>query len=98
MKKINVVFEEDYLDVDILLVPDSVAENLDAHVDAFFQWVRDSKNQEQFLVPYNGKMVLGIATKEFLYWINTQCKSCCPKAIIIKEHTKHCPDYPTAFF
>jgi len=98
LKLINVVFEYEYDDVDILSVPDYIAENIDNVVANFCTWQRDPKNAERFLVPYENRMVLSIGTEEFLWWINHYAISDLATAAIVKQHTHFCPAYPSAHF
>lgn len=97
MKYINIVFENDLSDVDLLYVPDYVADNIDQVVMEFDKWLRNPENGNRFLVPYNGKMVLGIGTEEFTWWLNNSKKEY-NNSTIFKQHTTFCPEYPTANF
>lgn len=96
MKKINLVFDCDFDDVDILLVPDDIADNMDEVIRRFNRWLHNPQNRQRFLVPYQGKMELGIDTGAFLWWLNTHEISNGAAATIIQQHTAFCPNYPTA--
>ncbi len=97
MKAVNLVFGEDYNDVDILLVPDEIADNIDVVLRKFNKWLSIPENQNRFLVPYHGRMVLGIDTKEFLWWLNNCEMLDNQESTILKQHTAYQPDYPAAF-
>lgn len=98
MKRINLVFEYDYDDAAILLVSDEIADNINAVVQEFFKWVGNPANNERFLVPYNGKMVLSVGTDAFLWWLNQYKKSEEGDAIVLQEHTTAVEGYPVADF
>ncbi len=96
MKAINLVFDDDYEDVSILLVPDNIADNINNIMHEFNKWLKIPQNSERFLVPHKGTMVLNICSKEFLWWLNN-CKIIDEsKAIILDDHAKFCPNYPRA--
>ena len=42
MKKVNVVYEYDFNEVDIILIPDFVEEKLNEYVQKFFNWLAQS--------------------------------------------------------
>ena len=98
MKPINLVFENDYNDVDILLVPDYVAANIDHVVMKFSKWLLNPENRKRFLAPYKGKLELAIGTDEFLWWLNNYIILEEPTATLYKQHTKFCSAYPSAYF
>ena len=99
MKMINVVFDEMYDDVDLLLVPDEIADSVDMVVWAFNNWLSVTENQQRFLVPYtNETMVLGIGTEEFLWWLNHVKIISENKASIVSQHTQFVPSFPAAHF
>ena len=99
MRKINLVYDCDYDDVDILMVPDHVAEDIERVVMRFNHWLMDSENRKQFLAPYKGRMELSIGTKEILWWINHHERNEKDAvATVYESHTNFCEDYPTADF
>ena len=99
MKTINIVFDDLYNDVALLLVPDEIADSVDMVVWEFNNWLSVSDNQQRFLVPYtNETMVLAIGTEEFLWWLNHVKIIDKNKASIIRQHTQYVPSFPTAHF
>lgn len=98
MKKINIIFEYDYSDVDILSVSNYVADNLDEIVQRFFDWMSDEKNNHNYRIQNsNGTSTLEIGTEAFVWWLNTQCIGD-TNAKIMAQHVNYCPDYPIADF
>lgn len=96
MRKINVLFEYDYEDVDIVSVPDYIAENIESVLFDFFKWLKEPKNQQRFHVQYDGKTVLSIDTNALIWWINRYDCAVDEPAFIVETHTRFCPDYPVA--
>ena len=98
MREINIVFEYDYDDVDILLVPNYIANNIETVTQKFFSWLNNPENQKPFLVPYKGQLVLQIGTQAFLWWINNYETPTNVVAEIKHEHVKYDPALPSAHF
>ena len=99
MRKINVIFDDEFDDVDILLVPDDVAYNIVHVVQAFNQWLLLPDNRSRFVVEViNGYEVIGIETEEFLWWLNNIHIKAAQKAIILERHTTLIRNYPCAEF
>ena len=98
MTKINLVYENDYDDADILLVPKDAAESIDETVQLFFDWVHMPEQENRFKVLLHGRLVTSIGTKEFLWWLNNIYHEGKENAYLIAEHVSACPDYPFANF
>ena len=99
MTKVNVVFDDELADVDIILVPDEIASNIEAIVQSFFNWAFEPENKPQFMKrTNNGRMVMSLGTHELIWWLNKYRIVDGPKAAIIMEHTTYCADYPSAEF
>lgn len=93
------VFDDEFDDVDILLVPDDVADNIACVVWDFNQWLGIPENRSKFVVEIiDGSDALNIETEDFLWWLN-HVRICTPqKAVILVQHTKLVNDYPRAEF
>ena len=99
MRRVNVVYDDDFDDVDILLVPDYVADNIERIVNEFNHWILLPENHGRFVAKViNGYEVLGIGTAEFLWWLNHVKIDIAPKASIITQHTNLVPEFPCAEF
>lgn len=107
MKNINVIYDYSYNDetetidifddVDIISVPNMVADNLDNVVQKFFDWTNtvDSGCWKQI----NNKVVCCVETSDFIRWLNRNYFYCEEKeSTIIEQHTKFNPEYPCAEF
>jgi hypothetical protein len=99
MKLINLVYEYDYDDVDIVSVPDHVCDNIDRVVQEFNDWTGNTRDHGWFVIDDKGKEVLATGTKEFVKWLNDNYFRYENKEIVVvKAHTKYNPKYPTADF
>ena len=99
MKPINILFDEQYDDVDIALVPDEIAFSIEQTVQEFFAWLEMPENKSRFMKPHEkwGE-VLNIDTEEFLWWLNHVKIADTEKATILQQHTSFVKEYPTADF
>lgn len=99
LSKVNIVYDLDYQDVDIIGVPHEMASIIDDIAQEFFRWLRVPENGRRFLVKEgDGHEVLNINTKEFVWWLNNIKIIGEPKATIILQHTSYNPQYPSADF
>ena len=70
---VNITFddEESLKYVDIVNIPDEVAENLDEVVSEFFKWMFDKTNNHKYWVMEEGKKkYCSYTTEAFIDWIN----------------------------
>lgn len=99
MKEINLLYDDDVHDVDILLVPDHIADEIEKVMFEFNAWLCVPENRERFMISdAKGNKVLGIDTKEFVWWLENVklCKS--ESVFVLEQHTSFRPEYPTADF
>ena len=99
LSRVNIIYGLDYNDVDIIGVPSEMANIIDDIAQEFFCWLSVPKNGQRFLVKSdNGREVLSIDTREFVWWLNNVKIVGEPKATIILQHTSYNPQYPSADF
>ena len=99
MRLVNLLFDEEYENVDILSVPDDIADNIDNIAQEFTRWIWFPENRQQFMVTLSdGKECLSFDTKEFLWWLNNIFLSPGQTAAIYLQHTSFHPEHPTANF
>ena len=73
MQKINVVYDGCLENVDILLVPDDVADDIERITQEFFNWLAVPENGDRFRTAViDGRKFLSIGTDEFIWWLNIQ--------------------------
>jgi hypothetical protein len=98
MKYINLVYEDDILDVDILSVPNEVADNIESIVKEFEAWCGIPENARRFMIYNDQGAYMSVDTEEFLWWLSEVKLQGREKAVIVKQHTTICYDYPCAEF
>lgn len=99
MKRVCVVFDDEFDDVDIILVPDDIADNIECVVWEFNQWLRMPENRSRFVIRIiDGYEMISINTEEFVWWLNQFRIDAAQKAIILIQHTELVSDYPRAEF
>ena len=98
MAKVNILFADDFEDVDIIAVPPNIANNIEKITQKFFNWIFDSNNKRQFEKTESGHTYVSIGTRDFISWLNKYEIHCAPYASILEEHTTFCSGYPTAEF
>ena len=99
MQRINVMFGNDILDVDILIVPDHVADNIDDITQSFFEWMSNKGNSHEYWIKNSrGECVLALGTDAFLWWLNNHYITTKEFAHMHEQHTRFCAEYQTAEF
>ena len=99
LKRVNIIYESEYEDVDIISVPCEMANDIDDIAQEFFRWLKVPENSRRFMVKEkDGHEVLSIDTKEFVWWLNHIKITGEPKAAIIAQHTSYDSKCPSAYF
>ena len=108
MKLINAIYDYEYNDetdemtvdddVDILLVPDYVADNIADVVQKFENWSSE-KDSGRRRVKWNGNEILSTDTEDFIRFLNMNYFNCENKeSVMVEAHTKYRPELPSAEF
>ena len=98
MKLVNLLYDDDYDDVDIICVPDAVANNIGSVVGKFQRWIADERNVHSYWTTSRlGFKSLAIDTDAFIWWLNEHYNDC-ESAYIVYQHVKYCEELPTAEF
>ena len=99
MKKINLLYGNDTSDVDILCVPNHIADNIENITQQFFNWMGDINNVHNYRRTNEmGEPYLEIDTEAFVWWLNNYYPHVDEIVAIFEQHVDFCPDYPTAEF
>ena len=101
MKNINLLFEGDVDDVDIICVPCEIADNISHVANLYFWWMHDNINEHSFWVlGDNGAKIPCYETESFIWWINNHYNqsSCNKQAFIVLQHTHLDAEYPIVNF
>ncbi len=86
MKLINVVFEDDLDDVDIIEVPDFIANDLNKYADGFIKWLCCTQDTRFIKKNKNGNTYYVCETDGFLYWLNNFVINAEERAVLVLEH------------
>lgn len=92
MTKINLIYEGDRSDVDILLIPDGLTEDIDRLAQQFLDWVSPEDDTDGWVV-LDGQKYMAKKTTGFLKWLNANYCHGSEKAYIYKAHAKYCDPY-----
>ena len=99
MKTINLIYECGYNDVDILCVPDYVADNIEYVEQEFLHWIN---NEPLSHLPHRfkkkdrtGHTIITLGTGEFIWWLNNLFITNGERASIIEMHGYYRPEYPS---
>lgn len=86
MQRINIVYGEEYSDVDIILVPNIVAENLEKVGQEFLDWSGQEGSDCWKMI--DGRKICCVDTEDFMRWIDKKyfIREHC-KTSIVKQHT-----------
>jgi hypothetical protein len=99
MRKIIIVYEYDYDDCDIVLVPNFVAKNVDSYSNSFLRWLeRSDLPSHYYAILPSGEKCISCETEGFVEWLNNYV---CPKdeqAVIVNQHIKFDERYPMVDF
>ena len=87
MKKINIVFDDDYEDVDVIVIPDEIADAIQRLAQDYLFWIPPKDDPNGWVVD-DGEPVLIKETTGFVEWLN---KNHCigVKSYVIEEHTSY---------
>lgn len=98
MKKINILYADEYEDVDIILVPNHIADDIEAVTQEFFDWTKHPYDIPSFMHVNEYGEIASVDTKEFLWWLNTIKCPDGPQSMIVVQHTTFHPEYPVSEF
>lgn len=96
MTCINILFDELYDDVDIIMVPDEIACSIKELVRNFLDWIPPDDDEYGWCL-INGKRCINKETMGFVKWLNSNYLNN-EKAYVLKQHVFYCPQYPTVEF
>jgi hypothetical protein len=89
MMMINLVYEYDLTDVDIILAPDFVSDQIERITQQFFSWLSNpGVEHDNWVTNSKGVRCLSCETEGFVKWLNEFILGDChEKAIILLQHT-----------
>jgi hypothetical protein len=91
---INIFFDAELLDADVLDVPDDSAVELVRLQSTFHKWLFNEANEHPFWLFKNGKKSGCCYRGEaFVYWLNNYCLDAGGKPALLAEQWAECIDY-----
>ena len=86
MKRVNIIYDNEYNDVDIICVPDRAVKDVEELGNQFFQWIEEHPGPWH-KVTEDGMDYIEQDTDLFLYWANTIWRNIEePRCSLIKAH------------
>ena len=99
MKRINIIYDDIYNDVDIVSIPTEISDMLDEIVQAFLKWLPTAPlNDSDYWVFIGEKRVSNLETVGFVKWINDNYSISNKQAVIVCQHTDYQPEYKSIKF
>ncbi|MBQ4065401.1 MAG: hypothetical protein IJD10_04815 [Clostridia bacterium] len=98
MQYVNVVYEYDEADVDIIRVSDEVAMNIEDYVQSYFNWFCDQREYKRWLETRDSNCVPGTDASTFVEWLNRYHSHGGDLMAIVEQHVAFKPGYPVADF
>ena len=87
MKNVIVLFDEQYDDIDILSVPEKIAENINDYGQMYCRWLESPDVVPALSTVVNGVNVVILETKGFVDWLNSSIlKNDEQKVTILETH------------
>lgn len=101
MRNINLLFDGNIDDVDIICVPCEIADNIVHIANLYFSWMHNNINEHSYWVlGKNGTKILCYETESFIWWINNQYNqpNCNKQAFVVLQHTHLNSEYSIVNF
>ncbi len=98
MQYINIVYEDDYTDCDIIQVPDHIASKIEDYGQLFCDWLRGDDIPSEYYYFINGMRVGICETQGFIKWLNMYFCDDCEKITLIYQHVPYDPQYKRVDF
>lgn len=98
---VNVVFDEESKDFDIIDLPSSLLENLNEFQNNFYKWLFNKKNDHDYWVYKDGeKAYCSYRSDAFIFWLNNiVLKNSIDKARIVSTWSDELlPNNPILYF
>ena len=97
MAKINIVFENDFEDADIISIPDYLLPTIVEIGQKFLNWIPSADDNDYFTI-IAGRQYFVAETDGFVKWLNTYDCRDTEKAFVVSSHTNIGSEYKTLEF
>lgn len=92
MTNVNLVYDGNFDDADIIAIPDELVSIIDELGQKFLRWVPTAEDSDYWTI-IDGRRCIVAETSGFIKWINVcYCKEI-EKAHIVARNINYCPDY-----
>lgn len=98
MKNVQILFEDAYDDVDIIIVPDDIYDSMKKLCQDFLHWKAPKDDPDYWSVDKNGRIYANAETVGFVKWLNNFYCTGEEKASIIVQHVDYSSDIFTIEF
>lgn len=97
---VNVLYEGDYEDCDIIWVPDFIGCNINVYGQQFCDWLNSEFISNEYYVTIDNYRYTILETEGFVRWLNNNICSKKEETLvyIVKQHTKFDSDYTVVEF
>ena len=95
---VNVLFDDQYDDCDVISVPDNIGINIEFYAQKFCDWLNSGDITDEYYVTLNGKQYVSLETVGFVNWLNDCVCIDCFKCEVVAQHKKQNPKYKTVEF
>lgn len=97
MTNVNIIFDDDFEDVDIISVPDEIIPKIEEIGQEFLYWDPPESDSDYWIV-IDGIKHQVTETDGFIKWLNSHYCQNTEKACIIARNTNYCPEYKVIEF
>ncbi len=98
MKRVNIVYDGDFADCDIIIVPDNMLPSMRDYLESIFAWLENNRKRETLPEGYysliNGIKYPALNTQGIVNWLNRFIFGGMVVVSVYKEHTRFDPKYP----
>ena len=98
MKRVNIIYDGDFADCDIIIVPDNMLSSMRDYLESIFAWLENNRKRETLPEGYylliNGIKYPALNTQGIVNWLNKLIFGERVVVSIFKEHTRLDPKYP----
>lgn len=100
MERLNIIYDDDMDDVDIIAIPKEMCREIENSVKRFMEWLMESapKDDEDYWITINGKQFSNLETVGFVKWLNTYYCNNSSKVFIVEQHTSYCSQFKSIEF
>lgn len=97
MIKVNIVFDNDFEDADIIAIPDEIASEIDTITQEFLDWVPRASDSDYWTI-IDGRKCSVAETDGFIKWLNSCYCAKTEKAYVVARNTNYCSQYKVVDF